>query len=74
MAAQQFLSYITVTGDRWDSLAWKFYGDATMYATLIEANPSVAIAPVLADGQRLVIPIIEPPTTPTTTLPPWGTL
>ena len=36
----QFLTYITGDGDRWDLLAWRYYGDATQFGPIIMANPS----------------------------------
>ena len=51
--------YLTKQGDRWDTIAQKAYGDASLVEGIIEANPSVVISAVLDAGIRLVIPILE---------------
>jgi phage tail protein X len=68
--AHRFISYTTTVGDRWDTIAWKFYGDAMRYHPIILANPAVAIYPVMPPGKTLSIPILTPSPT-TTILPPW---
>jgi phage tail protein X len=68
------LEHITSDGDRWDLLAWRYYGDATQYERIIAANVNVNIVPVLASGIALVIPVVEEGTTgasASTELPPW---
>lgn len=67
-----YLDYITKDGDRWDFLAWQYYGDALRYEEIILANPDVPIDPVLPAGIRLLIPVLEPATqTDAAGLPPW---
>ena len=51
--------YVTKQGDRWDTIAQKAYGDSTLVAGIIEANPSVVVSAVLQAGVRLIIPILE---------------
>ncbi|MDM7320224.1 MAG: tail protein X [Fervidobacterium sp.] len=51
--------YITKDGDRWDLIAYEFYGDAMMYEPIIVANPDVPIVPILPAGIKLRIPVIE---------------
>jgi len=67
------VEYIVKEGDRWDSIAFKAYGDAAMYAGIIEANPNATISPVLVAGQRLTIPIVEQSEIQIDSedLPPW---
>jgi len=67
------VEYIVKEGDRWDSIAFKAYGDATKYAGIIEANPSAVISPILDPGQRLIIPIVEQTDIEIDSedLPPW---
>lgn len=36
-----FLEHITRDGERWDSLAWQYYGDPLGYPRIIAANPHV---------------------------------
>jgi phage tail protein X len=51
--------YVVKQGDRWDTVALKAYGDASLVNVIIEANPSVVISAVLDTGVRLIIPILE---------------
>lgn len=67
------VEYIVKEGDRWDSVAFRAYGDATMYAVIIDANPDAIISPVLTAGQRLIIPVVEQTEIEIDSedLPPW---
>jgi len=67
----QALIHITVEGDRWDNLAWRYYRAPYGYERIIAANPDVPILPVLPGGLRLQIPVIEASDTLTEDLPPW---
>lgn len=64
--------HTTREGDRWDLLAWEYYGDATLLEPLWSANPDMPRDTRLPAGQRLVVPVLdaqEP--TPALGLPPW---
>ncbi|HLK85064.1 MAG TPA: tail protein X [Candidatus Binataceae bacterium] len=74
MSASQFVSHTTYAGERWDLLAWRYYGDATAYGYIIMANPGVPIEPVFEAGIVLAIPIIQQQNLLTTDLPPWKTI
>ncbi|WP_297889749.1 tail protein X [Sulfurihydrogenibium sp.] len=50
--------YITKDGDRWDLLAWEFYGDPYLYVVLLEANPDLKHYSVLPSGKKLKVPIV----------------
>lgn len=75
--------YITKTGDRWDTVAYKAYGsvgrltlaDGTerdAISIIAEANPSVALTGILPEGQALNVPIIETPNVvDIQNVPPW---
>ena len=67
----EVIEHITADGDRWDLLAWRHYGDATLYEGIIAANPAVMITPILPSGIRLSIPVIEESETLSEDLPPW---
>lgn len=68
----KYYEHITREGERWDLIAYEYYGDATRYEPIIVANPDVAIVPVLPSGVRLMIPIIDlKDTIPAEELPPW---
>jgi phage tail protein X len=55
----EYLTHATVTGDRWDLLAQRYYGDGTAYGFLLQANPDVAFTPLLPAGITLRIPILD---------------
>ena len=66
----QYLEHITSEGERWDSIAWKYYGDVSQMGLLIEENPQAPIKPTLPAGMKLLIPLIERPKE-VQGLPPW---
>ena len=55
----EFYNYVTKDNDRWDLIAYKFYNDPTKYEIIIQANPEVDIAPILAAGVKLKIPVLD---------------
>ncbi|QRO34122.1 tail protein X [Chromobacterium violaceum] len=55
----EYLEHITRAGERWDTLAWEYYGDAALYGPIIDANPQLRILPALAAGLKLRIPVLE---------------
>lgn len=65
-----YLEHITKDGERWDQLAWKYYGDALGYERIVASNPHVPLYPVLPSGLRMSIPVIER-TELVLDLPPW---
>lgn len=65
-----FLTHVTTEGERWDQLAWRYYGDAHRYSPIVEANKHVPITGALPAGLTLAIPVLEPVAT-TEDLPPW---
>ena len=67
----QFIEHITLAGERWDLVAWTYYGDPTLYAGIIMANPAVPIEPVFEAGIVLMVPILQQSVAMTTNLPPW---
>jgi phage tail protein X len=72
MAISQFILHVTAAGERWDLLAWQYYGDATLYSPIIMANPSVPIVPVFEAGLSVAIPILLVQQAQTANLPPWS--
>ncbi len=73
--ATGYIEHITADGDRWDFLAWKYYGDPYAYEGIIRANPEIPIIPILPAGIRLLIPVLDPPTTTVPVpdgMPPWA--
>jgi phage tail protein X len=68
--AAQYIKTLTIAGDRWDLLAWRYYGDPGGYIRILEANPQVAAYPVLPIGTPIYVPVI-PPAMSTAPLSPW---
>lgn len=69
----EYLDHITREGERWDTLAWHYYGDATRMTPIIEANPQLRILSTLAGGLVVRIPVLEDPAPALDeeSLPPW---
>ncbi|MEZ1436980.1 hypothetical protein CMV24_14960 [Pseudomonas plecoglossicida] len=65
-----FIPHITTEGERWDQLAWRYYGDAHRYQPIVEANPHVPLDAALPAGLTLAIPMLDAETA-TEDLPPW---
>ena len=55
----EYIEHKTIAGERWDQLAFRYYGSATLYEPIIRANPYIAIEPILASGIVLRIPLLE---------------
>ncbi len=71
MLQVQFITHVTVSGERWDLLAWTYYGDASLYSPIIMANPSIAIESTFEAGLQLAIPLLQVSQSVTSNLPPW---
>lgn len=56
---QEYLQHIASEGDRWDSLSYLYYGDATAYEQIVTANPHVPMLATLSAGDVVLIPIID---------------
>ncbi|MCK9514073.1 MAG: tail protein X [Pigmentiphaga sp.] len=67
----KYVEHITVEGDRWDLLAWRYYGDPYLYEPIIAANVAVPIRPAIASGIRLRIPVLPDEQVLDRDLPPW---
>lgn len=67
-----FTKYTTKQGDRWDTVAYKAYGNSLLLHRIIMANPDVATQSLLPSGIDLYIPILTDPATGED-LPPWKT-
>jgi phage tail protein X len=56
----EYLVHQTRDGDRWDLLAYQYYGDALAYPVIIQANPTVDPTPgILPGGLALRIPVLD---------------
>lgn len=72
MPTSQFILHVTSAGERWDLLAWQYYGDASLYGPIIMANPQTPIEPVFEAGLKIAIPILLVQQSSSTNLPPWS--
>jgi hypothetical protein len=70
--AQHYLEHVVQANQRWDTLAFMYYGDAMRFGGLIAANPDVPLEPVLPLGVTLLVPIIaQVGPVQTLEVPPW---
>lgn len=65
--------YRTKEGDRWDLLAWEFYGDASRFGPILSANSEIPFDTVIEAGITLYIPLLQVETAQqdVSLLPPW---
>lgn len=68
-----FITHITTAGERWDLLAWQYYGDATLFSPIIQTNPQIPIEAVFEAGLVIGVPllIVNPAASNAADLPPW---
>ena len=71
MNQSRFITHITSAGERWDLLAWQYYGDPSLYSPIIMANPAIRIEPAFEPGLLIAIPVMQKPSATTSDLPPW---
>lgn len=64
------MTYTTVQGDKWDSIAYKVYGDVKYTDVLISANPEHRKIYIFSSGITLNVPEIEERVS-SDSLPPW---
>jgi phage tail protein X len=69
--ARQFIRHTTIAGERWDMLAWNYYGDPTLFSAIITANPLISIEPVFEPGLQIRVPILQASPVRNSDLPPW---
>ncbi len=69
--SSQFLTHISSSGERWDLLAWNYYGDPTLFGPIVMANPNIPIEAVFDAGLTIMIPVLLKSAVTTTNLPPW---
>ncbi len=68
--AAEYLTHTTVEGERWDQLAFTYYGDAMRYEPIVRANLQVPMTRALPAGLTLRIPVLD--VVPSSEdLPPW---
>lgn len=75
----EFLIHVAASGERWDNLAWRYYGQAHRFEPILRANPGLRDPrtgqwPIVPpEGVRLLIPVLPAPGASQTagSLPPW---
>ncbi|ANH04982.1 tail protein X [Shinella sp. HZN7] len=73
----EYFEHKTIAGDRWDLLAYRYYGDPDKQTVLLEANrrlwlDDLSIPPlILPRGLVLKVPVIVEEATNLDALPPW---
>ncbi len=73
----EHFEHVSEPGERWDLLAFRYYGDAMLQRIIMEANRHLwlddlaSIPPVIPPRTRLKIPVIEKPDPDPSRLPPW---
>ena len=55
----EYIEHITQEGERWDTIAYRYYGDAALLSPLAEANEHLRLQPVLPGGLPVRVPILE---------------
>lgn len=68
---QTVLKHIIKQGERWDSLAYYYYGDGTEYVRIMDANPQLSFCEVLPTGVEVYIPVLAAKPTQNQAMPPW---
>ncbi|MGP8432040.1 tail protein X [Paraburkholderia fungorum] len=58
MKAIDCIEHVTQQGERWDTLAWRYYGAPYDYGRIIEANPALDISAQLPSGVVVLVPVI----------------
>lgn len=67
----------TIDGDRWDLLAYRYYGDAAKQSVLLKANRALFLDPItvppliLPAGLTLIVPVLDADDVDESLLPPW---
>lgn len=64
------MEYITQAGDTWDKIAYEQYGDETLIAPLLNANPGHVEIAVFDFGTKVIIPDLDKSDS-NIFLPPW---
>lgn len=76
MAYSKYIEHKAQAGERWDDLAYRYYGNCFQVNEIIDANPQIGISPFLPEGETIIIPILEETTKQTNNenLPIWQKL
>lgn len=72
-AGDKFITHITKVQERWDSIAYKYYGNCYKVAPLIMSNPHLAIGYYIPANSKVIVPILNDTQSNAKNeeLPPW---
>ena len=69
------IEHTVLDGQRWDTLAWIYYGDAAAYGRIVRANPAIDITTHLEVGTVVLVPVLSlaevQEAVEQDSLPPW---
>ncbi|QLP96150.1 MAG: tail protein X [Rhodoblastus sp.] len=77
MTTGAWLEHVAGLNERWDHLAYRYYGDANRTSPIIKANRDLfgerlgPIPCILPVGATLKIPVVDPEPIADALLPPW---
>ena len=58
----QYTQYVCANGDMWDSIAYRLYGDESMFPEIMKANRTYARVLTFEGGEVLNVPVrVESP-------------
>lgn len=66
-----YIKHVTQQGERWDTIAWRYYRDQYAWTQIAVANPTIPIRAELPEGLHVAVPVIAKATTALNLLPPW---
>lgn len=68
---QTYLKHVVKERERWDNLAYFYYGDPLLINLLIDANPHIAFCEELPVGYEILVPVLAAKEVNNDGLPPW---
>ena len=68
---QTYIEHRAIEGERWDQIAWHYYGDAARMPDLLAANPAHAHRVRLPATTLIKVPVIVRAKPSSVGLPPW---
>lgn len=71
MSKQPVIAHTIKQNERWDLLAYQYYGNVNEMGRLMDANPHLSLSEVLPVGETLLVPVLQVKTTNQDDLPPW---
>ena len=76
MAFSKYVEHKAQAGERWDDIAYQYYGNCFQVNEIIDANPHIGISPFLPEGETIIVPILEKSNKQSTneSLPVWQQL